>query len=109
LIPADLPSFEDGTVCGAPLDLPLGATAYVSSFDGYPHNLRAAPGTTAPITEELLDGVSFEMIGGPVCRNNLNWWQVRLLGLAPLEGWIAEGSTGVGYWISLINPDEYGR
>lgn len=109
LLPADLPSYEDGTLCGAPLDLPLGSVAYVDSFDGYPHNLRAAPGTNAPIVEELIDGVSFEMIGGPACRNNLNWWQVRLLAPTPLEGWIAEGSTGVGYWISRLNPNEYGR
>jgi hypothetical protein len=44
-----------------------------------------------------------------VCRDNLNWWKVRVLASQEVVGWLAEGSAGVGYWISTINPNEFAR
>lgn len=109
LYPQDLPSTADGTLCGAPLGLPIGQRAYVHSLEEVPRNLRAAPGLDGPLMFILVDGTPFIVEGGPVCRNNLNWWQIRVLSSRPVIGWMAEGSQGVGYWISTINPNEFAR
>lgn len=109
LIPTDLPSTEAGTLCGPPLDFTVGDLGYVNSFEELPRNLRAGPGLDANILYLLVDGVPFEVIGGPSCVNNINWWNVRVRSSNPVDGWIAEGSSGVGYWLSRTNPDEFAR
>lgn len=100
LIPTDLPSEEAGTLCGRPLNLSIGAIGYVSPRDERPRNLRDAPGLSSNVQYVLVDGVPFEVLGGPTCVDNINWWQIRVLSSAPVDGWIAEGSQGVGYWLS---------
>lgn len=109
LIPQDLPSTEAGTLCGPPLDFTVGDLGYVNSFEELPRNLRNGPGLNTDILFLLVDGVPFEIIGGPSCVNNINWWQVRVLSSNPVDGWIAEGSSGVGYWLSRTNPNEFAR
>ncbi|MGJ3237419.1 MAG: SH3 domain-containing protein [Anaerolineae bacterium] len=109
LLPTDLPSEEAGTLCGSPLDFAIGTLGYVNSFDRRARHLRNAPGLGGGILYLLVDGVPFEFIGGPVCANNLNWWQVRVRSSNPVEGWIAEGSRAGGYWLSPTDPDEYAR
>lgn len=108
LVPEDLPSLEDGTLCASPLPfLGAGVRAFVDYTDGTPKALRAAPGTESPLLFTLVNGIPFIVEDGPVCRNNLNWWQIRVLSSTPVVGWMAEGSPGIGYWISRINPDEF--
>ncbi|MEL7432852.1 MAG: SH3 domain-containing protein [Chloroflexota bacterium] len=109
LIPTDLPSTEAGTLCGPPLDFTAGDLGYVNSFEALPRNLRNGPGLNTDILFLLVDGVPFEVIGGPSCVNNINWWNVRVLSSNPVDGWIAEGSSGVGYWLSRTDPDEFAR
>lgn len=109
LIPTDLPSEAAGTLCGFPLDFSTGDAGYVNSFEAEPRYLRDGPGLNSNILFLLVDGVPFEIIGGPTCVNNLNWWQIRVLSSFPVEGWIAEGSQGVGYWLSPVDPDEFAR
>jgi len=109
LIPTDLPSEEAGTLCGAPLDFAIGTFGYVNSFERGARYLRTAPGLNSQVLYLLIDGVPFEFIGGPVCANNINWWHIRVRSSNPVEGWIAEGSQGVGYWLSPTDPDEFAR
>lgn len=107
LEPEDLPSLEDGTLCGPPLPLAPGQRAFVSYRQGGPKSLRAAPGTDGVLLFSLVRGVPFIVEDGPICRENLNWWKVSILASAPVVGWMAEGSSGVGYWIDTVNPDEF--
>jgi hypothetical protein len=109
LLPTNLPSTADGTLCGNPLPLPMGQRAYVHSLEQVPRNMRVAPGLESPIMFQLVDGVPFIVVGGPVCRNNLNWWQIEVLSSVPVTGWMAEGSTGLGWWISNVNPNEFAQ
>lgn len=106
LLPPDFPSLEAGTLCNAPLPFAPGERGYVRSVEETPHNLRTAPGTDAPLLYTLVDGVPFIIRGGPICRENLNWWFVEVLANRPVFGWIAEGSSGVGYWLSPLEPDD---
>lgn len=109
LIPTDLPSESAGTLCGTPYEFGIGNLGYVNSFDGGARHLRADPGLDGAIRFILVDGVPFEFIGGPVCANNLNWWNIRVQSSNPVEGWIAEGSSGVGRWLSPLDPNEFER
>lgn len=110
LIPTNLPSEAAGTLCGPPLDFTIGSQGYVNSFEAVPRYLRDGPGLGSGILFLLVDGVPFEFIGGPTCVDNINWWQIRVLSPSfPVSGWIAEGSRGVGYWLSPIDPNEFAR
>jgi hypothetical protein len=108
LIPSDLPNLEDGTLCGPPLNLIIGQEAVVNTGGvGEAIALRAAPGKGAPLLYSLVDNVPLVIEGAPVCKENLNWWQVRVLASQPVVGWMAEGSQGVGYWIVVRRPGEF--
>jgi hypothetical protein len=110
LLPSDLPTLADGTLCGNPLPFAEGERGIVNSVQtDTPRRLRAGPGLTGDPLFLMVENVPFEIVGGPVCRDNLNWWQVRVLASTPVIGWVAEGSTGVGYWLEEVSPDEYAR
>lgn len=98
LLPANL----DLRVCGAPLNLPLGARAFVRYVTGDPKSLRAEPSREGQLLATLVDGVPLRIEGGPVCADELNWWRVTVLASTPITGWLAEGSAGAGYWIRLL-------
>jgi len=108
LKPEDAPSLEDGTLCSDPLPFTQGVRGFVNypRGDG-PKALRTAPGVQSPLLFNLVEGVPFIVEGGPVCRNNLNWWQIRVLSSQPVIGWMAEGSRGIGFWMSELDPDEF--
>lgn len=107
-LPQDLPSAEDGTLCGPPLNLPIGARAFVDYEDGQPKSLRVAPDADSALLFTLVNNVPLIIEDGPVCSDNLNWWQVRVLAGNPVVGWMAEGSPFAGYWIALNTLDTYG-
>lgn len=109
LVPANLPNAADGTLCGTPLPLAEGTRAYVNDKTNTPHALRVAPNQAAARIATLVNGVPLIVEEGPVCNGNLNWWRVRVLASTPVIGWMAEGSRGVGYWISILNPFEFAR
>jgi hypothetical protein len=102
IVPQDLPSAADGTLCGDPLELAIGSTAYVDYEDNQPKSLRAAPDRDAALLFTLVNNVPLIIEGGPVCSGNLNWWQVTVRAGRPVTGWMAEGSPFAGYW---INPN----
>ncbi|MBC8100100.1 MAG: SH3 domain-containing protein [Armatimonadetes bacterium] len=87
------------SVCDFPRYFDIGERVRVDYGDRIPKNLRAAPNTASAILATLLDGVPMIIVGGPVCSENFNWWQVRVLASTEIVGWIAEGGPA-SYWIS---------
>ncbi len=61
-------------------------------------NLRQTPNGTVLTT--LSGGDTFNIIGGPICADNLYWWQVDRSGTI---GWLAEGSSS--YYIEPYNGE----
>lgn len=99
---------NDTSVCGAPLNFSVGQRGYVDYYQGPPKYLRDAPGSGGTPMFSLVRNVPFIIEDGPVCREELNWWKIRVLASSEVIGWMAEGSSGVGYWMSALNPFEYG-
>jgi hypothetical protein len=87
--------------CVYPLSFQIGSHGAVRYRDNVPRRLRTEPNTNAPVIVELLDGIAFEIIGGPVCAETYNWWQVRIL-TTGITGWIAEGRPG-RYFVEVIS------
>lgn len=110
LMPPNAPMVADGSQCNSPLPFAAGERGTVNSVhNNNPHWLRATPGLRGAPLYLLVENVPFEIVRGPVCRNRLNWWRVRVLASSPVIGWIAEGSTGVGYWLSELDPNEFAK
>jgi hypothetical protein len=86
--------------CVYPLSFQIGSHGAVTYRDGVPRRLRTAPSANAPLITELLDGIAFEIIGGPVCVDAYNWWNVHIL-TTGITGWIAEGRPG-NYFVEVI-------
>ena len=96
---------HDQPVCAPPLSLGIGSKAYVNYKGDSPKSLRAAPSINAELIATLLDGIGFEIIGGPVCaKDGYNWWQIRILSRPDVSGWLAEGGPA-NYWISPLRDD----
>lgn len=93
------PTREPGSICDFPLYLDIGDRVRVIYNDGIPKRLRSAPSTSAPILYDLIQEVPMIIIGGPVCADTYNWWQVRILASTEVTGWLAEGGPAQ-YWIA---------
>jgi hypothetical protein len=88
----------------APSRLYVGDTAYVSFDPPTPNRVRQQPNTSAEVIGVIQPGEKVELIGGPMCSNQWNWWQVRSL-TSGLTGWTVEGDRS-GYWlVPLDRPD----
>lgn len=108
ILPQNLPSTETGTLCIAPMTLSIGQRAYVDYDDTERKALRAEPGLQATVLVRLLKGVPFVIEGGPICKDNYNWWKIRILDSVPVIGWMAEGGPA-NYWITVLDPNEYAK
>jgi hypothetical protein len=86
--------------CPRALRLGVGSRAAVTYTDGVPRRLRSAPSSSAPVVQELIAGVPFDILTGAVCAEGYNWWYVQIVGTS-LTGWIAEGRPG-NYWFEII-------
>jgi len=96
-----LPSTEPTPACAPPIRrLTVGGVGYGNYHDHRPKNLRDTPAINGAILYTLVDGVGFEVIGGPVCADSYNWWYVRILGRPDVTGWLSEGGPG-NYWIRV--------
>ena len=91
-------------ICGPSLPLDVGDRAAVNVADFKPKNLRTTPGVYSPLLFTLIEGVAFDIIAGPVCASNLNWWQVRIVARPDVVGWISEGGPG-NYAIRRFTQD----
>ncbi len=80
--------------CGTapPARLIVGGQARVTFTDGTPLRVRDAAGLAGNQVSQLPEGTSFQVIGGPVCADNYNWWQIQA---GEVYGWVAEGGDGV--------------
>ncbi|GAB1422034.1 hypothetical protein MASR2M15_22410 [Anaerolineales bacterium] len=94
-----IPSLEDGTLCQHPRPFSIGTQGFVSYKDGKAKPLRAQPGEKGALIVSLLNNVPFVVLDGPVCKDNRNWWKIRVLASTEVVGWFSEGSSGVGFWI----------
>lgn len=99
---------NDGTTCGVPLGFSAQQRGFVDYGSGPPKYLRDAPGLEGTPMFSLVRNVPFLIEDGPVCRNDLNWWKIRVLASTEVIGWMAEGSSGVGYWMRALDPFEFG-
>ena len=88
-------------VCSVPLPFAVGSRGFVSYRDFTPRSLRAAPARESELLFTLIDGVAFEVLGGPVCADGFNWWNVQIISRPDAVGWIAEGVPGT-YWVRGI-------
>ncbi len=82
---------QPDSICNPPMAFSIGQTGRIRSVDGTLKNLRTAPGLGGDILFTLVDGVPFEVIGGPVCVDDQIWWQVRIRSNLPAAGWVAQG------------------
>lgn len=100
-----LPSEAAGTLCAPPLNIGEGTRAYVGYRDDDPKSLRVAPGKNSELLYTLVEGIAFTVIGGPICADNLNWWQIQIISRPDVTGWLAEGGPG-NYWIRRFEAIE---
>lgn len=94
------PTATPTTFCRRPLRLGMGTRAAVTYRDGVPRTLRADPSVSGAAIRPLIAGVAFDIIGGPICADGYNWWQVQIVGTT-LTGWLAEGLPG-NYWFDIV-------
>jgi hypothetical protein len=99
----DLPPPDQ--ICGPSLPrLHIGDRASVNTDDLVPKNLRIGPGLNEPILATLIEGIAFDILEGPVCMDNLNWWRIQIVARPEVIGWLSEG--GPGNWaISRFTED----
>ena len=98
----DLPPPDQ--ICGPARRLPIGGRAAISVTDFKPKNLRSIPGLNSPILYGLIDGIPVDVLAGPVCADNLNWWQVQIVSRPEVIGWLSEGGPG-NYAIRRFTQD----
>lgn len=73
--------------------LTIGRSATV--VPGSANNVRSEPTTASEVIGQIPSGPLFKILDGPVCAQNMAWWQVDYDGLI---GWTADGQ-GDTYWI----------
>ncbi|MEZ4672411.1 MAG: SH3 domain-containing protein [Anaerolineae bacterium] len=86
--------------CGPAANLRVGGQGYVQYIDQIPKNMRQAPDLDSEVEATLLDGIGFTIIGGPVCADGYNWWQIQILSRPDVVGWLADN------WITLLKPEK---
>lgn len=62
---------------------------------GLPVNVRQQATANSARVTQMAPGATFIIIDGPVCAENLVWWNIRA---DAVTGWAGEGANGV-YWI----------
>ncbi|MEQ8674728.1 MAG: hypothetical protein RLP44_27225 [Aggregatilineales bacterium] len=60
------------------------------------NNMRAYPSSQGELLDAIPPQATFDILGGPVCIDDLVWWFVDYDGLL---GWTAEGADGI-YWLA---------
>lgn len=78
-----------GLSSACPALLQQNTRAYVSLDQPTPNRLRSGPSTSDQVIGELDPGTVVETSSGPVCANNLIFWQVNVPEL-DTSGWTAE-------------------
>jgi hypothetical protein len=69
---------------------------------GASNNVRDLASRNGNLIGSIPAGGIFTVLDGPVCADNLTWWEINYEGLI---GWTAEG-TAEGYWLERVAPAE---
>ncbi len=64
-------------------------------------NVRPAPSISTTPIGQVEKGMSFTVIGGPVCADGVRWFQIRY-GANNDEGWLAEGQNNI-YFVEPVD------
>lgn len=75
-----------------PPRLEIGMTGWVIPEPPQANLLRSQPGADNTAFERIEPGRTFVVLDGPVCADNINWWQVR--SYEGVVGWTSEGANG---------------
>ena len=60
-------------------------------------NIRRSPSLSAEIITYVKNGTEFQILDGPVCADNLMWWEASTKN-GSIKGWVAEvNSFGIYY------------
>jgi hypothetical protein len=94
--PAD-PTATVDLICSPspPTRLEPGMRAVVSQRLGLRLRIRAEPGLNQAILHRMARGTEVSIIGGPVCADGYQWWNIDLG--ARGTGWVAEGEPQLYY------------
>jgi hypothetical protein len=82
-----------------PIRLAVGGQGQVTP--GLPNVMRSQPyrGYDSVVLMEIPAGGIFNVLNGPSCYDNMNWWLVNYNGV---QGWTPEGSAYGDYWTSPV-------
>ncbi|MDX1990870.1 MAG: SH3 domain-containing protein [bacterium] len=86
------PSISAQGNCPPLSNLRIGYTGFVSI--GLPNVLRSQAGMSSAQIGTLNGGQLFTVLGGPICADGYNWWQVEAAALhgGTYSGWTADGT-----------------
>lgn len=104
----DVANADDASYCLTPLPFEGGQEGFVDFGEGPPKYLRDAPGLNGTPMFSLVRHVPFIIVEGPVCRNDMNWWKIRVLASSEVIGWMSEGGVVGNKWMRPLLPFEYG-
>jgi len=91
--------------CRPPERFDVGDRVEVIASPGRPRPLLAAPGFDSTLVATLLNNIGAQVIGSPVCADDMNWWPIQVLSRPDVLGWMAEGGTGAIYLRLIEVPD----
>jgi len=80
---------------GLPPRLTVGEEARVLQYPDIPNRLRAGCALDFGVIGSVEPGTVFLVLDGPVCRDDIFWWRIRLPN--GHQGWTAEGAAGDYY------------
>lgn len=87
--------YNNPSVCTPSVPARLVAGTYGRVTPGAANNLRSSTSTTATRVGQIPGGSAFKIISGPLCAENMSWYQVSYNGII---GWTAEGKNNT-YWL----------
>lgn len=91
------PTFMQTACNTLPARLITGETGRVAFTDGAALNMRTSADRTSDVVGLLPEGMVFDVLEGPVCADDINWWRIQS---GDVSGWVAEAAGGV----YLIEP-----
>ncbi len=69
-----------------------------------PVRVRDSAGRSGKLVGQLRDGMSFQVVDGPICKDGYAWWHVKN---ETIDGWVAEGDAN-GYYVEPTEAPSQG-
>lgn len=95
-LPTLAPAAPLTSTCTLPPRLSINQPARVTP--GLPNNLRSQAGLNQPLIAQIPGETQIQILGGPVCADGINWWQIQLNAQI---GWTGEGQNA-DYWLEPL-------